>query len=33
MGEQMAQTYALWLEKGEEKLDCEVTLPMLETMA
>lgn len=33
MGEQMAQTYALWLEKGEEKLDCEVTFPMLETMA
>ena len=33
MGEQMAQAYALWLEKGEEKLDCEVTIPMLETMA
>lgn len=33
MGEQMAQAYALWSEKGEEKLDCEVTLPMLETMA
>lgn len=33
MGEQMAQAYALWSEKGEEKLDCEVTLKMLETMA
>lgn len=33
MGEQMAQAYATWLEKGDGKLDCEVTLPMLETMA
>ena len=33
MGEQMADAYTLWLEKGEERLDCEVTLPMLETMA
>ena len=33
MGEQMVDTFAAWLAKGEEKLDCEVTLPMLETMA
>ena len=33
MAEQMADAYALWLKSGETKLDCEVTLPMLETMA
>ena len=33
MAEQMADAYSLWLKSGETKLDCEVTLPMLETMA
>ena len=33
MAEQMADAYILWQKMGDHKLDCEVTLPMLETMA
>jgi phosphoglycerate dehydrogenase-like enzyme len=33
MGEQMADAFTHWQDAPEEKLSCEVTLPMLETMA
>ena len=33
MGEQMAAAFAAWQEDSSRRLDCEVTLPMLETMA